>query len=296
MTVKIFSDTSADLNLPNDKTLYEKYGIVTFPMHIIFGTDDYKELVDLKTSEFYRLLETRTEHPSTSQPTQYDILANYEKYGKEYDELVSFHISSKLSGSYANALMAKKMYEKATSNPAKVYLIDSLNASSVVGLMAIKATKLVEEGLSGKEIEEEIMKWRDNDITIFFTVKDMDWLYKGGRLSKAKYYIGSMLNMKPILTLKEGSIIVAKSVSGFDKTVDQLIKMAFDKFGNEDGSEFTVSLIEAAYRDKAQEIQDLVLERYPKCKRGMIFEMGGTIASHTGPGTIGLILSRNLEF
>ncbi len=296
MSIKIVSDTSADLNLPKDITLYDEFGITTFPMHIIFGDKDYRELVDIKTSDFYNLLETEEHHPTTSQPTQFDILECYQKFGKEYDEIISFHISSKLSGSYNNALIAKRMYEKSNSNAAKVYVVDSLAASSLQGLMAIKAVELVKQGYEGKEVFEKVREWRDKDAEITFTVKDINWLYKGGRLSKAKYFIGNMLNMKPVMTLIEGAIEAVKTVSGADNSIKHLIKLAYAHFDNTEESNFTVHVIESRYRDVAEQVMNKALEENKNLTEGRIFEMGGTIASHTGPGTLGFILTRDIDF
>ncbi|MHA2357650.1 MAG: DegV family protein, partial [Candidatus Heimdallarchaeaceae archaeon] len=151
MTVKIICDTSADLNLPGDKTIYKDYDIDWVSMQVMFGTDEYKELQTLKTSEFYKILPTAKHHPTTSQATQHDLLKKYEKFGEKYDEIISIHISSKISGAVANARMAKKMYEKSNPNGAKVFIYDSLSASLPLGLLTITAAQLAKKGLKASE-------------------------------------------------------------------------------------------------------------------------------------------------
>jgi len=296
MTVKILCDTSADLNLPIDQTIYDKYNIGTFPMHVIFGTNDYRELIDIKTSEFKKKIYETDVHPTTSQPTQFDILTQFEKYGKEYDEIISFHISSKLSGSYTNAQIAKKMYEKSNKEHAKVYLVDSLLASSAFGLVVIKAAKLAEEGLSGQEIVDKINEWKKNNIFVYFTVENLEWLYRGGRLSKSKYYLGSMLNKKPVLTFVDGEIVSAKTVTGIEKTFDTIIDLAFKHFPKIEHERIMYNIIEFDYKDVVDDVIQRTKNKYPHAKEGKVFEMGGTIAAHTGPRTLGFIVTKDFEF
>jgi len=296
MTVKIITDTSADLNLPGDVALYEDYDIATVPMHILFGNNDYEENINLTPSKFYKLIQTSDVHPRTSQPTQFDILRAYEKYGKECDEIVSFHISSKLSGSYKNALFAKRMYEKATPNPAKVYIVDCYVTSICQGLMVIKAAQLAKEGWNAEEIIKEVTRWRDEDMAIYFTVEDLRWLFEGGRLSRAKYYIAKFMSLKPILTFIDGGLGVVKRVSNMNAIFNAMARMALEKFENEDESTLMINLGEAMYREQAEHVMNNFLEEHPDVQRGKIFVLGGTIAAHTGPGTLVFVITRNFNY
>ncbi len=293
MTVKIVSDTSADLNCPDDKTLYEKYDVEPVSMHIIFGVDDYEELKDITTSGFYEKFKTSKDHPHTSQPSQQAILEAYEKFSKDYDEIISFHISSGLSGSYPNAMFAKKMYEKKNPDGAKVYPFDTKVASSYHGLMVIKATQLAKEGKNAEEIMEAIVKWRENNSELYFTVEDLVYLFKGGRLSRAKYYAAKLMSLKPIIVLKDGKLEVVKRSKGIDLAIDDIFDLQFEKFAGQEN--ITVHFMEAEYTDKVKEVQELIKERYPQLKIGETFKMGGTIASHTGPGTLGIIFTTDIE-
>ena len=295
MPVKIICDTSADLNLPGDKTLYEEYDIEFVPMHVIFGTDDYKELVDIKTSEFYEKLPTTEVHPSTSQSTQHDLLKAYEKFGDKYDEIISLHLSSKISGAYANAQFAKKMYTKSSPNGAKIHVYDSLTATLPFGLVAIKAAQLAKKGLDATEIIKQIDEFRKNDHVFLCTVGDLKWLFKGGRLSRIKYHLGSFLSKNPILTFIDGSIEVVKSGTGLDKTLDLMMETALEDI-NDDPQNLTLHFIQATFQQKAEDVAKKFIDNYPGLKMGKIFTMGGVIGAHTGPGTIGIILTRNFEY
>jgi DegV family protein with EDD domain len=295
MTVKIICDTSADLNLPNDATLYEKYDIEWVPMNVMFGTTEYKELVDLKPSGFYKLVHESTDHPTTSQSTQHDLLKAYEKYGSKYDEIMSIHISSELSGAYANARMAKKMYKNKNPDGAEIHVFDSKNASVPFGLVTIKAAQLAKQGLNAESIIEKLTHFIENDDVMFFTVKDIKWLFEGGRLSRAKYFLGKMLNVNPILTLIEGKIESAAKGSGLTKTLDLMLDMALEKL-DRDVNNITLHFIEAETRTEVEEFISSIKVSYPSIKIGEIFTLGGTICAHTGPGTIVLVATRNFEY
>ena len=295
MTVKIICDTSADLNLPNDTTLYEEYDIEWVPMNVMFGTTEYKELIDLKPSGFYQLVRESTEHPTTSQSTQHDLLTAYEKHGSKYDEIISIHISSALSGAYANANMAKKMYKRKNPDGAEIHVFDSKQASVPFGLIAIKASQLAKQGLNAEAIIEKLTYFFENDNEMYFTVKDIKWLFEGGRLSRAKYFLGKMLNVNPILTLIDGKIESVGKGSGLVKTLDTMLEMVLDKL-DRDVDNITIHFIEAETRTEIEEFIGRLKEKYPSIKLGKIFTLGGTICSHTGPGTIVIIATRNFEY
>lgn len=295
MTVKIICDTSADLNLPNDATLYEKYDIEWVPMNVMFGTTEYKELIDLKPSGFYKLVHESTEHPTTSQSSQHDLLKAYEKFGTKYDEIISIHISSELSGAYANARMAKKMYKNKNPDGAEIHIFDSKQASTPFGLIVIKAAQLAKQGLNAESIVEKLTQFFENDDVMYFTVKDIKWLFEGGRLSRAKYVLGKMLNVNPILTLVDGKIESVAKGSGLTKTLDLMLDMALENL-NRDVDNITIHFVEAETRVEVEDFIGRVKEMYPSLKIGEIFTLGGTICAHTGPGTIVLIATRNFEY
>ena len=295
MTVKIICDTSADLNLPNDATLYEKYDIEWVPMNVMFGTTEYKELIDLKPSGFYNLVRESTEHPTTSQSTQHALLSAYEKHGSNYDEIISIHISSELSGAYANASMAKKMYKNRNPDGAEIHVFDSKQASVPFGLIVIKASQLAKQGLNAEAIIEKLTYFFENDDVMYFTVKDIKWLFEGGRLSRAKYVLGKMLNVNPILTLIDGKIESAGKGSGLVKTLDTMLEMALDNL-DRDVDNITIHFVEAETRAEIEEFIGRMQETYPSIKVGEIFTLGGTICAHTGPGTIVVLATRNFEY
>lgn len=295
MTIKIICDTSADLNLQNDETLYEKYDIEWVPMQVMFGTDAFKELTDLKTSELHERLNKTDVHPTTSQSTQADLLAAYEKFADKADDIISMHLSAEVSGAVANANMAKKMYEKQNPDGAKIHIYDTRKASTPLWLIVLKAANLIKEGLSVDQLIPKLDEWRTKDESFYFTVNDLRWLFDGGRLSRAKYVLGSLLSKNPILTFIDGKIEPVKSASGIDKTIQTIVEMLIDDL-QADPSELTLHFVQASFYNETKEYASQFEEQYPGMKIGKIFTMGGAISAHTGPRTIVPIMTKNFEY
>ncbi|MHA1199078.1 MAG: DegV family protein [Candidatus Heimdallarchaeaceae archaeon] len=296
MTVKIICDTSADLNLPNDVSLYEKYDIQWVSMQVMFGIEEFKELENLKISDFYAKLAKATQHPTTSQATQADLLKAYETHAKKHDQIISMHLSSEISGAVANATMAKKMYDRTNKDGSEIIVYDTRSASTPFGFIVLKAVSLAKQGLKAEEIIKKLDEWKANDYSFYFSVGDLRWLFDGGRLSRAKYYLGSLLSKNPILHLDDGKIEVLKSVTGLDNAVDNMLEMLIDDIGEKDLSKLTLHFSQAAFRTETEAYIKKIKEQYPELNIGDLFDMGGAITSHTGPGTIVLIMTRNFEY
>ena len=296
MTVKIVCDTSADLNLPNDETLYEQYDISWVPMQVLFGTEEYKELENMKTSEFYKKLTESTEHPTTSQSTQADLLKAYEINSKKHNEIISIHLSSKISGAVTNAQMAKKIYEKSNPDGAKIYVYDSKSASSPLGAVVLKAVSLAKSGLDAKDIIKKLEEWQRTSISLYFSVSDLRWLFDGGRLSRGKYYLGSLLSKNPILHFDDGKVEVLKSVTGLDKAIDTMLELLIEDLGVNDLSKLTLHFTQAAFRSETKAYIEIIKEKYPDLNIGKIFNIGGVITAHTGPGTICMFMTKDFEY
>ena len=213
-----------------------------------------------------------------------------------YDEIISFHLSSKISGAVANAQFAKKMYEKSNPESAKVYIYDTLAASSLMGLPVIKAAQLAKEGFNAEEIIAMIKQWQEKDVKLYFTVENLKWLFEGGRLSKTKYYAAKIMSMNPIITFIDGNLEVVKSVTGYDKSIKTSLKMLIDHFEGVEAKDLTLHFLESDFREKAEVIAKYAQKQYPGLNIGEIFRIGGVIASHTGPRCLALMITRNFDY
>ncbi|MFC1873010.1 DegV family protein [Chloroflexota bacterium] len=199
MSVKIVTDSLADI----DGDLIKELGISVVPVYVRFGEEIYKDRIEITTQEFYRRLVSSETLPTTVQPSPADFLAVYEKLDKETDQILVINHSSKLSGTYESALQAKNMF----SGKACIEVIDSrvIVMGLGLGLVIIKAVAAAKGGAD----LDTLVNMVKEDCTRAHTLMAFDtlnYLAKGGRIGKAKSLLGSMLKVKPILTIKEGEV------------------------------------------------------------------------------------------
>ncbi len=208
MSVILVTDSSADIRGEE----INKLNIKVVPLKVNFGNKEYKDGVDLSVDEFYSLLESEKEFPKTSQPSPQDYVDIFEEAKANGDEVVVLTISSGLSGTYQSVLLSKDIAEY-----DKVYVVDSLSCLTGLRCLVMAACKLRDSGKSALEIEEE-MNHLKHYVHIFSVVDELEGFFKGGRLSKTLYTLGSILNLKPFITLnKEGKIITNGKSLGYMK-------------------------------------------------------------------------------
>ena len=197
MPVKVVTDSTSDLPAEAAREL----GITVVPLYVRFGTESYRDGVDLTADEFYRKLANSPTLPTTSTPPPGVFAEVYSKLAEETDEILTIVISSKLSGTYQSATNAKSM----VTNRCRIEVIDSQNVAMGFGLLVIAAAQAAQAGASLKEVMDLVNKGisRSHIIIYFETLK---YLAKGGRIGKAQGLLGSMLSIKPILTMKDGEI------------------------------------------------------------------------------------------
>ena len=290
MTVKIMTDSAADLT----PDMIKKYNLSLVPTVIRFGDDVFYEGVDINMEQYYEKFFATKELPHTANPTlahQYEL---FEKLGKEADEVLNIVISSGISGSYNTAINARRMYERRVKNPAKVHIYDSKLATFGIGVLAIMASELAQEGKTAKEIITELDIYRDK-LEVGFTVPDLIYLHKGGRLSKSKYWIANLLDMKPVICFNDGKMEVEKTVRGHREAVIESFNVAYEKTGKPD--KFNAYIMHARNIESANFLKDYIeKEIKPKEYKVSIDDLGMTIVTHTGPGCIGICLDTYYKF
>lgn len=273
--IKIMVDTSADYTVEETK---EK-GIDLLPIHITMGDKDYRDAYDLTKEQFYELLTESDEFPKTSQPSLQDLLDAFEAVKENGDELIYITLSSALSGTYQSAVLAKNMTEY-----DKIYLVDSLTATHLVRVIADHAKKMADEGATAEQIVEELESLKGR-VKVFAAVDTLEYLYKGGRLSKTSAVLGEMARIKPLITVNEkGEVAVVGKCMGKNKAITTLLKMigerqidtSFPRY-----SVYTKGLENSDVFEKRVEESGIeITERY---------QIGATIGAHIGPGVFGLI-------
>lgn len=273
--IRIMVDTSADYTVEETK---EK-GIGLLPIHITMGDKDYRDAYDLTKEEFYDLLTGSSEFPKTAQPSLQDLLDAFEEAKENDDELIYITLSSALSGTYQSAVLAKNMAEY-----DKIYLVDSLTATHMVRVLADHAKKLADEGFSAEKIVEELEDLKGR-VKVYAALDTLEYLYKGGRLSKTSAVLGEMARIKPLITVNtNGEVAVVGKCMGKNKAITTLMKMIGDSQIDPDFPRYSVytqglensDIFENRVRESGIEIT----ERY---------QIGATIGAHIGPGVFGLI-------
>lgn len=273
--IKIMVDTSADYTVEETK---EK-GIDLLPIHITMGDKDYRDAYDLTKEQFYELLTESDEFPKTSQPSLQDLLDAFEAAKENGDELIYITLSSALSGTYQSAVLAKNMTEY-----DKIYLVDSLTATHLVRVLADHAKKMADEGATAEQIVEELESLKGR-VKVFAALDTLEYLYKGGRLSKTSAVLGEMARIKPLITVNEkGEVAVVGKCMGKNKAITTLLKMIGERQIDTSFpcySVYTKGLENSEVFEKRVEESGIeITERY---------QIGATIGAHIGPGVFGLI-------
>ena len=271
MTVKIVTDSTADL----PPEIVEEYGITVVPLYVLFGEDMYRDGVDISKDEFFKKLVEDPVHPSTTQPTPQDFVEIYKKLEPAPDGILSIHIARLMSGTCNSADQAVQLLEKEDS----IEVIDTQNVSMGLGMQVIAAAESARAGKSLQEIKNEINESIPNTrlLALFDTLK---YLAKGGRIGKAKSMVGAVLNVKPLLVLKDGEFSPFGQVRSRTKGVDQLLDYVKQASDIKD-----LSVIYSTTPDDAQALADRMDFYKGNVK---VVRLGAVVGVHGGPGVIGV--------
>jgi len=271
MTVRVVTDTTADL----PPEIISDLGITVVPMYVRFGEEVFRDRVEITEDEFYRRLQTDPVHPSTSQPSPQDFLEVYHKIAPAPDGVISIHISSKLSGTYDSAMQARQLF------PGKmtIEVIDSLSVSMGLGLLAVLAGRMAKSGASLKEITAAVKSAMPQVhlLGIFDTLK---YLAAGGRIGKAKALLGSILSVKPVLTVKEGEFHPAGQVRSRNKGLERLVEWAGSLSGVE-----AMAVVHTTTPDEAEALAQRLAANFSK-EKIIVSRLGAALGAHAGPGTL----------
>ncbi len=217
MTVKIVTDTLSDIT----SDLAQELGVTVVPLYVRFGNEVYRDRVEITTEEFYRRLVTEAALPSTTQPTPNDFIEVFNKLAKETDEILVIVVSSKLSGTYQSALQAKDLVK----GKCRIEIVDSLSVAMGLGLIVMAAVRAVQTGSSLNEVAD-LARGAIPRIHIIAYFDTLKYLAKGGRIGKAENMLGSMLSVKPILTVRDGEMAPLTRVRSLNAGLDYLYNAA----------------------------------------------------------------------
>lgn len=269
--VKILLDSSSDAMLTHP---YDYY----VPLTVDIDGRCYKDGMDLRPQRFYKLLAHASEFPKTSQPSPEDFIACFEEVKANGDELIYLTVSAALSGTYQSANIAKQMVEY-----DGIHIVDSRTVSHMIGFLGRYADKLRSMGLSAAEIVEKLEQVRDRQV-IFAGLQTLEYLFKGGRMSRTSAAIGTVANIKPIITINtDGKIEACGKAIGVKRAIATIVKQVQ---AMEIDGEFEIWSLYSAGTDNCELLEKAMADiGHPVSGR---FQVGPTIGSHTGPGVYGI--------
>jgi DegV family protein with EDD domain len=269
--VRIVTDSTADLT----KEQQQAAGITMVPLNVHFGDQVFRDHVDLTADEFFRRLKASVQLPRTSQPSVGVFEEAYRTLRENGDEVVSVHISSKVSGTYNSALMAAKAVDEQA-----IEVVDSLSTSMALGFMALEGARLARAGRDRATIAERLRALVPN-AHVICVVDTLTYLERGGRIGKARALLGSLLNVKPILQLKDGEVVPIGRARGRPQALNKLVELL-----ERDGHVSQLAIMHGAAQADAEQLRERVAANYPGLDI-LLTEIGAVLGTHTGPGVIG---------
>ena len=271
MAIKIVTDSSADLPAP----IAQELGISIVPLCVRFGDEIYRERVEISDEEFYQKLLHGAIHPVTIQPNPQDFAEVYQKLSEEADGIVSIHISSKLSGTLNSALLAKNMI----ASKCPIEVVDSKLITIALELVIIAAAEAAKEGKDLQQVLAVAQETIHNTHALVL-LDTLKYLHLGGRIGKAKTLLGSVLNVKPMITIRDGEVVPAGQARSRAKGIEKLVDFVKNATHIED--------LAIAYSTTFDEAQALSQRMAPIFTKGEVrlARLGTTLGVHTGPGTL----------
>lgn len=275
--IKIVCDSLSDVN----KEYLEKYDIDVVPLTLILNGKEYRDSIDMRPEEFYKILREENAYPKTSQATYAQFKEVFDKYTKEGKTILYISGSAAATGTCQSAVMAKNDTE------GEIYIYDSNNLTFGAGFFVVKAAEMISEGKSIDEVFKALDEIKEKYI-LMFSVDTLEYLKKGGRISSTKATVGSLLNIKPILEVKDGLVSQVGQVRGKKNVLNKMIEYVKERLGDD----LEQDEIYIGYSDDVKETEKLteIVKEVFKPKKIGYFVVGTCIGAHSGPGVGGILV------
>jgi len=270
--VAIVTDSTADLPAQLVKTR----SITVVPLTLNFEGRSLLDGVEIRPSEFYRKLPNATTHPTTSQPSAGRFAEAYADLLNDHSEVVSIHISEKLSGTYASAVQGAEMVDA-----SRVHVIDSQLVSMSLGLLTLAATEMVTQGADASAIARRVTDMREQ-VQTYFSVATLEFLRRGGRIGRASAMLGSVLQVKPVLCIRDGLVTPLERVRTFDRALSRVVELTREV---DRGKGLCVIV---GHADAESDAERVARELEPLTETLMIQPLGPVVGAHAGPGVVGV--------
>ena len=272
MSIAIVTDSTADL----PSQLARTRSISVVPLTLNFEGRSLLDGVDIRPSEFYRKLPNATTHPTTSQPSAGRFAEAYSELLADHSDVISIHISEKLSGTYASAVQGAEM-----TDSKRVHVIDSQLVSMSLGLLTLAASEMVSRGDGASSIVERVSSMREN-VQTYFSVATLEFLRRGGRIGRASAMLGSVLQVKPVLCIRDGLVTPLERVRTFDRALNRVVELTREV---DRGKGLCVIV---GHADAEADADRVARELEPHCETLMIQPLGPVVGAHAGPGVVGV--------
>lgn len=283
--MRIFADSASDL----PKEFFEKENVVLFPLRVHIGNEEFDDIRTINSLKVYEAIRNDI-RPKTSQVSPDEMLNAFEKLAKDGEEGFYIAFSSELSGTYGTAMMASDQIREEYPD-LKLTLLDTKAASLGYGMLVKEAVKLRSQGHPLKEIIERVTFMADH-MESLFTVEDLDYMAKGGRISKGSAFVGGLLNIKPLLHVENGKLVPIEKLRGRKKVIKRIVELMEER-----GEQIEKQIIAISHGDDeefAKAMKEAIEEQFhPKSVE--VYMIGSVIAAHTGPGTLAVFFLNKLN-
>ncbi|MEJ9211308.1 DegV family protein [Bacillus smithii] len=278
MAIRLLTDSGSDLPL----SFFQEHSVTLIPLIVQLENKAYEDILSIDPKTIHDAIRNGAS-PSTSQPSPEVFMKHFTELAESGDSGIYIAFSSELSGTYQTAVMIRDQV-KETYPSLDLTIIDSKCASLGQGLAVIEAAKMLESGASKESIVEEIT-FRCRHMEHLFTVEDLDFLARGGRLSRASAFLGGLLNIKPLLHVEDGKLVPIEKIRGRKKLFKRMLDLM-----EESGADLSSQTIGISHGDDEQtalEVKQMIEKRFG-CRQFFIHSIGGAIGSHAGPGTLAI--------
>lgn len=276
---KIAIVTDSTTYLPKD--LVQKHNISIAPQVLIWGDQTYKDGVDIESGEFFTRLKTAKVMPTTSQVAVISFQEIFQDLVSKDYEVLAILVSSKLSGTNQSAVQAKDLMGSAGD---KIHIVDSQSVAMALGFQALTVARAIENGASLKEAIK-LAETLHEQTGIFFAVDTLEFLHRGGRIGGAQRFLGTMLNMKPILAIQNGRVEGIERIRTKSKAVDRVLELVIEKTKGK--SPIHLATLHANAADEAKALLEKASKELNPVE-SIFTEVSPTVGTHAGPGTVGL--------
>ncbi|MGB8644192.1 MAG: DegV family protein [Anaerolineae bacterium] len=290
--IQIVTDSGANLPLH----VREQYHLIVVPLYVIFGAKSYRDEIDLNNDEFHYKLHHEKVHPTTSTPAPADFIHAWRPVLEAGNEIVSLHISGKLSATFATAQNAKKQIDAEFGGNAPITLVDSNSVSMAMGLQAIEGARAVRAGKSREEVAAAMLALNSR-MRLVFLLDTLEYLRRGGRIGHAQAFIGGVFSIKPLLQIADGLVEPLERSRSMKAGMARLIDLinnppAIHGVAPKGNGAIHATVLHAAYPEGADYLENEVRARFNVAEfyKGTI---GPVIAVHTGPKAVGLAFYRD---